>query len=567
MPILTGIDILGIQRYVFASNRLRDVLSASWMINHVTSAEPLGRIAEPSPSILLAAGGNAILEFKQDDFEVSRSWITAYTRWLYDTAPGLEVSVAHYSYETGELASALQGLQIAQATAKAKRRVSAPQLGLGVTAPCSVTGLPSVDLDVNGDLLAPAIRALRNASPTQAGAPADNIKRVWEPYLNGQAGQYEHLSLEFPDQLDHMGRSHGDTSLIGVVHVDGDSIGKRIMQWLHLCINSNVPDEIVRRQYGEWSQALDNLGKSMLHAIISRIKDCIITEVENNESKILLTGVPSRLAFELRRRSVDELFLPFRPILLGGDDLTFVCDGRIALDLAVTALREFSEHPIPHLGQDGSSVKLTSCGGVALVRAHAPFHRAYELCERLCRSAKEKKRQALQLGRGGNGCWIDWHVGAARPGESVGEIRERQYKQGPYSLTMRPYPLEPQPPGLNKGHWDWFETEILGPGDNENDSFRGFRTARGVEISTVWSGSRSRVKKLDSLLQSSPDQVKTQLEMWRVIEPEVALPGGLPDGFDGASETPIRDAVELLDLHLRLAVSKQRVLAAGHIGR
>ncbi len=35
MPVVTGIDVLGIQRYVFASNRLRDVLAASWMVDHV----------------------------------------------------------------------------------------------------------------------------------------------------------------------------------------------------------------------------------------------------------------------------------------------------------------------------------------------------------------------------------------------------------------------------------------------------------------------------------------------------------------------------------------------------
>lgn len=34
MAVVTGIDVLGIQRYVFASNRLRDVLAASWMVDH-----------------------------------------------------------------------------------------------------------------------------------------------------------------------------------------------------------------------------------------------------------------------------------------------------------------------------------------------------------------------------------------------------------------------------------------------------------------------------------------------------------------------------------------------------
>ncbi len=42
MPVLTLVDILGIQRFVFASNRLRDVVGGSQLVNECCSPEGLG---------------------------------------------------------------------------------------------------------------------------------------------------------------------------------------------------------------------------------------------------------------------------------------------------------------------------------------------------------------------------------------------------------------------------------------------------------------------------------------------------------------------------------------------
>lgn len=74
--------------------------------------------------------------------------------------------------------------------------------------------------------------------------------------------------------------------------------------------------------------------------------------------------------------NVREVLPPLRPIVLGGDDMTFVADGRIALDLAVAALREFEKNQVPHLGNNGSSIHVTACAGMALVRSHAGGSRA-----------------------------------------------------------------------------------------------------------------------------------------------------------------------------------------------
>ena len=59
-----------------------------------------------------------------------------------------------------------------------------------------------------------------------------------------------------------------------------------------------------------------------------------------------------------------ENVFPLRPIVYGGDDLTFVCDGRLGLDLAARYLQAFSKDTIRVLGQDES---VDACAGVAIV--------------------------------------------------------------------------------------------------------------------------------------------------------------------------------------------------------
>ncbi|MCG3173128.1 MAG: hypothetical protein GMKNLPBB_01306 [Myxococcota bacterium] len=534
MAVITGIDVLGIQRYVFASNRLRDVLAASWMVDHVLGreADSLLQWGMTDDRVLLAAGGNAVVKF--ENVEDARTWTRRYTRWLQDEAPGLDVVVAHRSYDDRPLAWGLKALAVDLARAKLERRPSVPQLGLSVTASCSVTGLPATSLDRHDHAaISRHIETLRQDEVQR------RAKERWDRYLPEGLDQAPEWAAGFPDELDLMGRTHGDTSLLGVVHVDGNGVGQAIKGWLDRCLKEDVKDAQVRAEFREWSRSIDELGEHVLRAIVQRVASRVFEENnERGERRFVVRGTPHDLGFPLKTYE-KTVFLPLRPILLGGDDLTLVCDGRIALDLAAAALREFGVRPIPHLGENGTAWTPTACAGVALVKAHAPFHRSYDLAESLCTSAKRARQDVNQKGQG---CWLDWHVGSTRPAETVEDVRRREYQGG--DLTMRPYPLAPL--DGREQSWGWLDTEFLGPGSTSETAGRGLRGA------ACWAGSRSRVKRLGSLVPAGRDDIRRQIEAWNAIEDGVALPGGLlGDGFVG-KQTPLLDAIELLDLHVRL---------------
>ncbi|RAL20660.1 hypothetical protein DL240_15190 [Lujinxingia litoralis] len=535
MPVLTAVDVLGIQRYVFGSSRLRDVLASSWMVSHVTEREQLVQWAElPSSAVLLAAGGNAIIEF--DTIEQARDWSACYSRWLHETAPGLDVVVAHRPYEAQSLAWALRVLQVDVARAKYGRAPNMPQLGLSVTASCSNTGLPATNMD-HGELVSSGVHQLRMC--------VDNARARWANFVSSLEPM-PGWRADFPDEIDHMGRTYGQSSLVGVVHVDGNGVGRRIKRWLERCLEQGTDDESIRAQYHEWSDAIDRAGHSALLTAVRRVASCIQIE----DDHCVLRGTPVELGYRLHdwrddrthRRARQTVLLPLRPVLLGGDDLTFLCDARIALDLAAATLQEFERHEIPHLGDDGASTTLTACAGVALVKAHAPFHRSYEIAEDLCRNAKRARTVANQDAAMETGGWLDWHIGTTRPGESVAQIREREYSRGNIELTMRPFPVTG--PSNRIQTWAWLDNELLGPPSDGG--------ARGLRGAHCWAGSRNRVKALGSVVVGGAHEVERQIGAWRATESTIQLPGALDDSGYLGQKTPLLDAVEMFDLHLRL---------------
>jgi hypothetical protein len=512
MPVLTAIDVLGVQRFVFLSNRLRDVVTGSYLVHWCTSAEGALRGLIPTDKILLAGGGNAIVETRS--MEEARSFAARYIRLLHDEAPGLEVALVHKEYDDGSLARTLLDIQIELARTKTERFPSAPLLGLSVAASCKETGLPASGFDSSEPTIPLSKEILKRR---------DKLEEAilhWEAYLENRS------EFAFPMELDQLGRTVHDTSLIGVVHVDGNSVGRKIREWLVEKSESGTEDTMVRREYRAWSKAIDQLGKDALQAAVNRICQRVQKSVEDGREKIKVTGKPAKLAFELRE--LDGCWmLPVRPILLGGDDLTFVCDGRIALDLAETALRVFDTSNIPYIG------KITACAGVAVVRVHAPFARAYDLAEKLCGSAKHMLKE-----NNVSGCALDWHIGISRPGETVEGIRERQYRTNGCWLTCRPYRLCA---GKDETEtWEWLTRTLL------DDPMIGLREG-------AWSGRRNKVKAFAELAREGPKSVHAALEAWKVVDKNLQLPKPIAgNGFFAETRTPLIDALELLDMHLTL---------------
>ncbi|MCB0126015.1 MAG: hypothetical protein KDE58_27350, partial [Caldilineaceae bacterium] len=135
------------------------------------------------------------------------------------------------------------------------------------------------------------------------------------------------------------------------------------------------------------------------------------------------------------KQDESKLNLAIRPIVFGGDDVTFVCDGRIGLKAAQIFLDAFSRQSIP--GKDGHMQSGRAAAGVAIVKTHYPFARAYQLSEELCKNAKNVFERSAPA--------LDWHLAQSGLFGNLSDIRRREYDEmhNPdgsikSSLLMRP---------------------------------------------------------------------------------------------------------------------------------
>jgi hypothetical protein len=92
---------------------------------------------------------------------------------------------------------------------------------------------------------------------------------------------------------------------------------------------------------------------------------------------------------------------PARPVVLGGDDLTMLVRADLALPFAehfVAAFAEETAEAFELLRQQQDldlPPRLTACAGIAYARASQPFHMLHHLAEQLCKHAKKKAKATL----------------------------------------------------------------------------------------------------------------------------------------------------------------------------
>jgi hypothetical protein len=229
--------------------------------------------------------------------------------------------------------------------------------------------------------------------------------------------------LVFPKQLDHIGRTEHESSYIAIVHADGNNMGKRFQEYGREAKNDREYIDRMR----DFSAKVDEAGKTALKNVLKKLMNAIDSETNT------LYGEFNKFELFKPYQNSSKYCLPFRPLVYGGDDVTFICDGRLGIELGVAYLKEFEKQSdkMP----DGQ--KLTACAGVCLVKTHYPFARAYELSEALCKSGKKLLRTTEHEGSA-----IDWHIANTGLFGSLSKIREREYCVESGKLNMRPLLIE-----------------------------------------------------------------------------------------------------------------------------
>ena len=237
-----------------------------------------------------------------------------------------------------------------------------------------------------------------------------------ESYLKTRASEKDEAGVKI---LDELVPKKGDNSTLALVHMDGNSLGKRIMK-----VMSGVEDypnaiKIMRRL----SSGIDDTFKKTFN---------LMTEKLNKLSK------------------KDW----YRKIVLAGDDITFICNGKMALKAVECFLKELNKQNADFIG---NGEILTACAGIAYCNSHFPFSDAYKTAEACLDNAKDVAKQKNHSLNNGQliGNFVDFQLCSNVNSADLDNYRDKHYMVDGESFIARPYYIDVEnDKGLNKVNKD-----------------------------------------------------------------------------------------------------------------
>ena len=321
-----------------------------------------------------------------------------------------------------------------------------------------------------------------------------------------------------------------DDSYVAVVHADGNGMGKRVKLLNDLIDICGMDPRGAIQSIRTLSKALNETAVKSLEKTMDAILSEIQDPAHQEEGQSL---VP-------KRKDGRECF-PFRPVVFGGDDVTWVCAGPLGISAAHRYLVELEKQELPTFsellvagGLEKGAAEQTirdfeqkngalptktpyACAGVAIVKTHYPFFQAYEISEQLAKSAK-KRVLALQPNKAASA--IDWHFTTTGLLGTLKEIRQREYQTSDdKKLIARPYMLDPKYSWRN---WQNF-------------------THLWNQFNGGWFDMRNKIMALREALREGPTAVSQfqQLQHGKLTFPSPAIPKSakFQDGWVKADST------------------------------
>ncbi len=203
---------------------------------------------------------------------------------------------------------------------------------------------------------------------------------------------------KFPNSTSELA---GSDNFLAVVHIDGNAMGERLQK-------------IYDASADNWGDCCRRL-RSFSEHVQEDFEDAFLKMVDE-----LICNAD---ALDLKNS-----LLPIRPVILAGDDVCFVARGNLGIECARCFLEKLAA-----LKNKEDNLAYAACAGVALVHVKYPFHRAYDLSEELCSSAK---RFGAAIDRRISA--IDWHIEFGQLKNSLSELRDDYETEDHQRVELRP---------------------------------------------------------------------------------------------------------------------------------
>lgn len=418
---LYGAAVQGIQSFIFQTNALREIAGASELVEQICTqkfAEAIGSNADDlakDPNAIVTAAGNIKYVFDSDND--CKELVRKFPMQVMQFAPGITISQAVVAID-GDISK--EHIDELERRLRTQRNKTMRSYDVGLTSILRSrrTGLPAVKIE-DGDFLdkgtvlkIEAIESIR----TVPGEPKKYTRLLKSLFGNTLIGK---TTLDFGKITKTKNENY---SWLAVLHADGNNMGIALQKMGEE--TKETKGEPFIKIFRAFSQALD-------------------LSTKNAANKAYLETVKN-----IELKSGDTI--PFRPIIIGGDDLTLVCRGDIAIPFTKLFLQYFEDETKTNFKSIAKKVSflqngLTACAGIAYIKESYPFHYGYHLAETLCGQAKKIAKDGLSDTKTTPSCLM-FHKVQDSFVEDYKEIRERELCAGKGDKKIRfdfgPYYLE-----------------------------------------------------------------------------------------------------------------------------
>lgn len=365
------------QAFIFSSNKLKENVIHSAIIAWVTDSdffdEVIGdeTIYQKEENLVYAGGGHTVLVF--DTRKRAKEFVFRITQYIHNNYQGLEMFAKIQECE-GEIGGAdLEKLSQELEKKKSQRKATFHQRSFGIEERNS---------GKKGEKEAFGFKM-----------PEKELKIDQELFPQGFT-----KSLE----LERLGGSKEESNFIAVIHIDGNSMGKRVETLRHSLEGTEWKD--YRKALRKFSESVDKDFKSAYKEMADVVAD------------LLMCG-------KLGALNLQTGDFPIRRVITAGDDICFITEGRIGLECARIFIEKLASKK-----NEQDEQHYAACAGVAIVHQKYPFYRAYELAEELCSNAKRFIATTANMEGSADVSAevsaIDWHIEYGEMKDGLEEIRE-----------------------------------------------------------------------------------------------------------------------------------------------
>lgn len=421
-------DTRSIQRYIYSGNKLRTNVGASYIVDRVffdvlidgvlkkmfpadkfsdddawTSANDEAKPWEEMHSCCVAyvGGGNALLLFDSASNDLPVEVVKNFTRKLLVERPGLKVGAAVGDLKIIDGKLNQDDIDALYVNLKANQSNIFPAVNVpytGLTLSCEINGEAA---NFYGRIGAGEAKFYSQETAVKSAA-ADAANKNLRTRFN-QIFALKKLDVpddfDFPSEVDKLGQREGE-NYFAIVHVDGNNMGVKFRTCKSLVERRKLSREIRRKTEGAFAELL---------AKIIRMKNS--------------GGFDNLL-------DLDRNFLPIRPLIIGGDDVTFLCPANMAI-LFTKTLVELLDADTPADAPEHLTEKISrhmdACAGIAILPTKYPFFRGYKLAEQLCDAAKKSMRQLANDNLRGSS-WLDFAILHGEQAPTLEQIRSTEYR-------------------------------------------------------------------------------------------------------------------------------------------